>query len=68
MTDYNEVLDECQRLADYWMNEQSRYDVEITPTDEEYRLVLTDRKTKRDTVDWFFSLGEIERQMENSYF
>jgi len=67
MTDYDEVLDECQRLADYWMNEQDVYDVEVTPVKDEYRLTITNRTTRKDHTDWYPGLGSVEVVL-NNYF
>lgn len=60
MTDYHEVLDECQRLADYWMNEQDVYDVEVTPVKDEYRLTTTLRENGHDITDWYDSLEQVD--------
>jgi hypothetical protein len=63
MTDYDEVLDECQRLADYWMNEQNNYDVEIAPSRDEYRLTLTPTGLGVEVTDWYDSLDSIDTQL-----
>jgi len=64
MTDYHEVLDECQRLADYWMNEQDVYDVEIAPRGEEYRAVVTHRASGADYTEWFSTMNEVESHLD----
>lgn len=63
MTDYDEVLDECQRLADYWMNEQDVYDVEVTPVKDEYRLTIIGPwrwTTGVEFTEWYDSLDDAE--------
>lgn len=60
MTDYDEVLDECQRLADYWMNEQDTYDIEITPVKDEYRLTIINRLEGDEYTEWWDTLDQVE--------
>lgn len=68
MTDYDEVLDECQRLADYWMNEQDVYDVEVVPRADEYRVVLTLKSVSSDHAEWLGSWGEVEDYIESHLY
>ena len=63
MTDYNEVLGECQRLADYWMNEQDVYDVEVVPRADEYRVTITRRKNGKDATEWFETIDEADNRL-----
>lgn len=67
MTDYDEVLDECQRLADYWMNEQDVYDVEVTPIKDEYRLTIIHNESRREFTEWYDSLDELELAVNTFY-
>jgi hypothetical protein len=60
MTDYDEVLDECQRLADYWMNEQDVYDVEVVPVKDEYRLTIINRLEGDEYTEWWDTLDQVE--------
>lgn len=53
---------ECQRLADYWMNEQEFYDVEIVPVRDEVRLTLSHNQD--EFTDWFDTLDQIEAHLE----
>jgi hypothetical protein len=63
MTDYDEVLDECQRLADYWMNEQDVYDVEVVPRADEYRVTITRRSNYKDATEWFETIDEADNRL-----
>lgn len=60
MTDYDEVLDECQRLADYWMNEQEFHDTEVVPVRDEYRVTISHRHSHNSWTEWFDTLDQAD--------
>ena len=53
---------ECQHLADYWMNEQEYYDVEIVPVRDEVRLTLSHGGD--EFTDWFDTLDQVEAHLD----
>lgn len=65
--DYDDELAiDCQRLALYWMNEQSYYDVEVTPTVllEEIRVSLIHNGETH--TDWFDTLQDAEDYLDRA--